>query len=379
MVEWADRFGVLPANHLRLELWHAPERRVLIATGSGPRGRELRGHRRAVDAWVKPARPRRVFCSMKLVAILLLVLEGLARADCLDANPFDPKILHDRLASLAAPELDGRVPGTPGDVAARKIIEDRFACLGLVPAGDTFSDASGTHIGFAQAFTAQSGQPTANLIGLVPGTDPDGDIVIVSAHHDHLGHGHLGANDDASGVVGLLAIAQAVKAHAPMKRTIAFAAFGDEEDGMIGSSFFASHPPPTVPIARVVEFVELDMIGSHKSADLVAALGAFAGFPARALLDKLVPGFKHVHVVAGGRSRGSDFAPFCTAGVPFTFFWTPDHRCYHETCDTIDRIDLPHLVDIAKLANALVDALGDTQLDLAAARTKRGCGQRVTE
>jgi hypothetical protein len=312
---------------------------------------------------------------MKLLAVVLVLAAHAASADCPDADPFDPKILHDRLASLAAPELDGRVPGTPGDLAARAIIEERFTCAGLVPAGDAVAD----HVGFAQVFKAQNGQPTANLIGVVPGTDPDGDIVIVSAHHDHLGHGHLGANDDASGVVGLLAIAQAVKAHAPMKRTIAFAAFGDEEDGMIGSTFFETHLPPSVPLARVVEFVELDMIGSHKSADLVAALGAFAGFPARALLDKLVPGFKHVHVVAGGHSRGSDFAPFCTAGVPFTFFWTPDHRCYHETCDTIDRIDLPHLVDIAKLANALVDALGDTELDLAAARTKRGCGQRVVE
>jgi hypothetical protein len=316
-----------------------------------------------------------------LRAMKLAILVGLAcatraaHADCRDADPFDATTLHDRLARLAAPELDGRAPGTPGDAAARAIIEERFACAGVVPAGDVVDG----HAGFSQAFTAQDGSPTASLIGIVPGSDPDGDIVLVTAHHDHLGHGHLGANDDGSGVVALLAIAQAVTAHAPMKRTIVLAAFGDEEDGMIGSSFFVAHPPAQIPLARIVEVVELDMIGSHKSADLVAALGAFAGFPARTLLDKLVPSFPRVHVVAGGRSRGSDFAPFCTAGIPFTFFWTPDHRCYHETCDTIDRIDLPHMVDIAKLANALVDALADTQLDLAAARAKRGCGQRVAE
>jgi hypothetical protein len=311
---------------------------------------------------------------MKLAIAVLACLARLAHADCRDADPFDATTLHDRLARLASPELDGRAPGTPGDAAARAIIEERFACAGLQPAGDVVDG----HAGFEQAFTAQNGAHTANVIGVVPGSDPDGDIVLVTAHHDHLGHGHLGANDDGSGVVALLAIAQAVTAHAPMKRTIVLAAFGDEEDGMIGSSFFVAHAPPQVPIARIVQVVELDMIGSHKSADLVAALGAFAGFPARALLDKLAPSFPHVHVVAGGRSRGSDFAPFCTAGIPFTFFWTPDHRCYHETCDTIDRIDLPHMVDIAKLANALVDALGDTERDLAAARSKRGCGQHVT-
>ena len=308
---------------------------------------------------------------MKLALALLVAAARIAHADtdCHDADPFAAQTLHDRLAALAAPDLDGRAPGTAGDAAARAIITARFTCAGLVALGD-----AGT---FAQAFTAANGQPTANVVGMIPGSDPDGDIVIVSAHHDHLGHGHLGANDDGSGVVALVAIAQAMAQHAALKRTLVFAAFGDEEDGMIGSSFFLAHLPERVPLGHVVEFVELDMIGSHKSAGLVAALGAFARFPARVVLDKLVPGFPHIRVVAGGQSRGSDFAPFCTAGVPFTFFWTPDHRCYHETCDTIDRIDLPHLVDIAKLANALVGALADTPLDLAGARAKRGCGQRV--
>jgi Peptidase family M28 len=305
--------------------------------------------------------------AMKLVVVMLLLVPALAHAECRDADPFDKTVLHDRLAKLASPELDGRAPGTDGDAAARAIITERFACAGLVPAGD---DAT-----FEQAFTTPTGKHTANVIGIVPGSDADGDIVIVTAHHDHLGAGHLGANDDGSGVVALLAIAQAIAAAPQAKRTIVLAAFGDEEDGMIGSTFFAAHMPEPIPLARVVEVVELDMIGSHDSAGLVAAMGAFAKFPARALLDKLTPSFGHVHVVAGGRARGSDFIPFCDAGVPYTFFWTPDHRCYHETCDTIDRIDMPHLVDIAKLANGLVAALASTDIDLAKARHARGCGQ----
>ncbi|HEY1547504.1 MAG TPA: M28 family peptidase [Kofleriaceae bacterium] len=304
---------------------------------------------------------------MKLVVLLWLLVPALAHAECRDADPFDKATLHDRLAKLASPELDGRAPGTDGDTAARAIVIERFACAGLVPAGD-----GGT---FEQAFTAQNGKHTANVIGIAPGSDADGDVVIVTAHHDHLGDGHLGANDDGSGVVALLAIAQAITAAPQAKRTVVFAAFGDEEDGMIGSTFFAAHMPKTIPLARVVEVVELDMIGSHDSAGLVGAMGTFAKFPARVLLDKLTPKFKHVHVVPGGRARGSDFIPFCDAGVPYTFFWTPDHRCYHETCDTIDRVDMPHLVDIAKLANELVTALATTDIDLAKARADRGCGQ----
>jgi hypothetical protein len=292
-----------------------------------------------------------------------------APASCVDGDVFSATAMKDQLTFLASPDLDGRAPGSPGDSKARTYVADRFACLGLTPAGDDG--------GFAQAFTSLDKHKTANLIGYVKGSISD-DIVIVSAHLDHLGDGHLGANDDASGVVAMLAIAKAVRQHGTPKRTIVFTAMGDEEDGMIGSSFFAKHMPKELPLEHVVQFVELDMVGSHASADLVAAMGAFKGFGARTLLDPLVKKFPHIHVSAGGKARGSDFAPFCTLGVPYTFFWTPDHKCYHDTCDTVDRIDLPHMVDIASLAGALVERLGDTELDLAKLRAKLGCGASVS-
>jgi Zn-dependent M28 family amino/carboxypeptidase len=293
---------------------------------------------------------------MRWLALLLF-------AHAAAADPFDKTQLHDDVAFLASKQLDGRAPGTEGDKKARAFVEARFKSIGLTPAGDDGD--------FAQAFTTD-GKTTANVIGFVAGTGDD--IVMVSAHLDHLGDGHLGANDDASGVAALLAIAQSIKDGDPPNRTIVFAAFGAEEDGMIGSGFYASHPAKNLPLANVVQFVELDMIGSHSSADLVAAMGAFKGFGARTLLDKRLKEFPHIHVSAGGKARGSDFEPFCKLGVPYTFFWTPDHRCYHERCDTIDRLDLPHMVDIAKLAGELVRDLADTDLDLAKLRAKKGCG-----
>jgi hypothetical protein len=288
-------------------------------------------------------------------------------ASCVTGDLFTVDAIHDDLAFLASKDLDGRAPGTDGDTKARTFIEDRFRCLGLTPAGDDG--------GFQQAFTS-GGHTTANLVGFIAGADPKlgSEIVIVSAHHDHLGDGHLGANDDASGIVALLAIAQAIRQGDPPKRTIMFAAFGDEEDGMIGSGFYAKHPAKALPLANVVQFIELDMVGSHNSADLVAAMGAFKGFGARTLLDKRLKQFPKIHVSAGGKARGSDFQPFCELGVPYTFFWTPDHRCYHEKCDTLERIDFPHMVMITKLAGALVGDLANTDLDLAGLRAKKGCG-----
>lgn len=297
----------------------------------------------------------------------LLILVALARtasAECITGDLFSQDKIHADLAILASKELDGRAPGTEGDKKARALVEKRFECLGLEPAGD------GT--GYTQAFDTD-GKHTANLIGYVKGSDPKlaDDIVMISAHLDHLGDGHLGANDDASGVAALLAIAQAVKQDPP-KRTLAFTVFGAEEDGMIGSGFYAKHPAKALPLAHVVQFVELDMVGSYSSSDLVAAMGAFKGFGARTLLDKHLT--KKLHVSAGGKARGSDFQPFCALGIPYTFFWTPDRKCYHERCDTLDRLDMPHLIEIAKLAGALVHDLGDTDLDLAGQRAKKGCG-----
>jgi hypothetical protein len=301
--------------------------------------------------------------------LILVALGRVASAEtptsCVAGDLFTKDMLHADLAFLASKELDGRAPGSDGDVKARKFVEARFACLGLEPAGDA--------TGFTQAFDSAK-KHTANLIGYVKGSDPKlaDDIVMISAHLDHLGAGHLGANDDASGVVALLAIAQRVKQGDPPKRTLAFVVFGAEEDGMIGSGFYAKHPAKALPLAHVVQFVELDMVGSYRSSDLVAAMGAFKGFGARTLLDKHLT--KKLHVSAGGKARGSDFAPFCALGVPYTFFWTPDHECYHERCDTLERIDMPHLIEIAKLAGALVHDLGDTELDLAGLRAKKGCG-----
>jgi Zn-dependent M28 family amino/carboxypeptidase len=284
-----------------------------------------------------------------------------------DGKPYDTKLLGDRIAFLASPELAGRAPGTDGDRTARAHIAERMRCLGLTPAGD-----SGT---FEQAFEDGAKNKTANLIGFIKGTDAKvGDeIIVIGAHHDHLGDKHLGANDNASGIAAMLAIAQWVKQRdtAP-KRTLAFMAFGAEEQGMVGSSFYVKHPSPALPIAKVVQVINLDMVGSYNSKKYVAAMGTFTGMPSRKLLGKLDDAYK-IKVGVGGRARGSDYEPFCDVGIPYVFFWTPDARCYHESCDTAEAIDLPHTADIAALAGDLTWAMSETDIDLMASRKKLRC------
>ena len=56
--------------------------------------------------------------------------------------------------------------------------------------------------------------------------------------------------------------------------------------------------------------------------------------------------YPKLHVGLGGRARAADHEAFCKHGIPYVFFWTPDARCYHEKCDTLANIDLPHMAQI---------------------------------
>jgi hypothetical protein len=283
-----------------------------------------------------------------------------------DGAAYDADALRARVAQLAAPELDGRAAGSAGDVAARAYLVERFRCLGLTAGG---ADGS-----YEQPF-ATAGRATANVIGYVAGDDADvgDDIIVVGAHHDHLGGGRLGANDNASGAVALLAIAQAVRQHGRPRRTIAFVLFGGEELGLLGSRAFAASPPATLPLARVVYNINLDMVGSYASTGAVNAMGTFRGLPATAIVGALRRAHPALRVGVGGRGVGSDHEAFCAAGIPYVFFWTPDRRCYHARCDTVEHLDAAHLADIAAFAGALVDGLAASPLDLAASRARLGC------
>lgn len=284
-----------------------------------------------------------------------------------DGTPYDTQALGERVALLASTENDGRAPGTDGDRAARAHIVERMRCLGLSPAGDGET--------YEQAFEDGAKNRTANVIGYVAGTDTTvGDeIIVIGAHHDHLGEGHLGANDNASGTAAMLAIAQWVKQRPKgPKRTLAFMAFGAEEQGMVGSRFYVKHPAAALPVDKIVQVINLDMVGSYKSKRFVAAMGTFVGMPSRTLLMKLDDAYS-IKVGVGGRARGSDYEPFCDVGIPYVFFWTPDARCYHETCDRAAAIDLPNMAQIAALAGDLTWALSETDLDLMASREKRRC------
>jgi hypothetical protein len=263
------------------------------------------------------------------------------------------------LAYLASPELDGRAPGSAGDELARAFIADRFACLGLVELG--------TGEGFHQPFSDDADNQTGNVLAMIPGAESSvmGESVVISAHIDHFGDGWLGANDNASGVTALLAIAQQLMTEGERPdRTIVFAAFGAEESGFEGAERFMRRAPTGINLDQIVYNVNMDMVGSYDSTATLYALGTFRGTAGREAVGAHVADHPTLDVSLGEGSDQSDNYSFCARGVPYVFFWTEDELCYHERCDRSERIDYEALTEIASLSGATALTLANSEADL---------------
>lgn len=283
-------------------------------------------------------------------------LPGPKPEGCARSLAYDQGDMTADLAYLASPELDGRAPGSAGDSAARAFVAERFACLGLMGVGDITD--------FQQPFATQSCENTANVLAMIPGTESQESIVI-SAHIDHFGRGRLGANDNASGVTALLAIAQdMVNQEIQPKRTIIFAVFGSEESGFEGSEYFMSHPPAGVDISQIVYNINMDMVGSYSEAGILDALGTFDNTAGTDAVTTHMNEHPSIDVSIGYESDLSDNVSFCERGIPYVFFWTEDKKCYHKKCDTSTRIDYEALSEIAALIAATSLELADSSADL---------------
>ncbi len=208
---------------------------------------------------------------------------------------------------------------------------------------------------------------TSNVVGLLAGSDPAvaGECVVIGAHHDHLGLGgdaslapsqtgevHPGADDDASGVAAVLAVARALVAEGPPRRTIAFAAFGAEELGLLGSAHLVKSPPAACPVEKMQLMVNLDMVGRLRDRRLYVA-GADTARGLRDVVRALAerdPALPLRIVFAGDGYGPSDHTSFYARGVPVLFLFTGAHADYHRPSDTADKVDARGLAEVARLA-----------------------------
>ncbi len=190
----------------------------------------------------------------------------------------------------------------------------------------------------------ESKRPTKNVLGKITGSDPilKDEYIIIGAHMDHLGVDPLGevmngANDNASGTAVVMEIARVMKLNQlRSKRTIIFALWAAEEQGLLGSRYYTDHP--LVPLEKTVAYFNMDMVG-HGSGQ-VNFRGIYYGPEVWEVLKAKLPKEILDYVRPGrGGPGGSDHSSFLAKGVPgFSINTEGYHFKYHQANDVVELI-----------------------------------------
>ncbi len=210
---------------------------------------------------------------------------------------------------------------------------------------------------------------TSNIVGVLPGTDPGlaREAVVIGAHYDHLGRTgegalddeqrlevHQGADDNASGTAGVLALARAFAAAGGTPRTLVFALFSGEELGLLGAGTYVRQPP--FPLERTVAMVNLDMIG-RLGGNRVSVGGVDSGTGLGRVVTDAAAGLGIDVELRGSPYAPSDHMTFYQHRVPVLFFHTGRHEDYHKTTDTWEKLNAEGMERIVRLAAGVVDRL----------------------
>lgn len=206
---------------------------------------------------------------------------------------------------------------------------------------------------------------TRNILAKITGSDPKlkSETVIIGGHMDHLGIHPLGdvmngANDNASGTAVTMEIARVMKLNGYRpKRTVVFAAWAAEEQGLLGSEHYASHP--THPLEQTVVYFNMDMVG-HGIRNVRFRGTAYGPNIWNTLKEKLPKEILDYTTPGPGGPGGSDHTPFLIKGVP-AFALTTDgpHLKYHRSRDDTDLINPAIIKKTGDLVYAAVEVLAD--------------------
>lgn len=269
----------------------------------------------------------------------------------------DESYIKEIVYKLSNKELCGRGTGTIGNELARK-----FICSELEQMNIPYK---------IQTFKAR-GHETHNIIAYISPVVPSNEIIVVGAHFDHLGGDNSrffpGADDNASGVAGVLAIAKAINDYKiKLQHTISIQFYSAEELGLIGSSYYCKNPilPLEKPdIDKHIAMINIDMIGYLKQTYLPTENctqwkldkewktfnTSNSTIDMKNTINKLSSKYTFAKNISGYRPGGSDHAPFYNSGIPVLFLHTGLHSNYHKVTDTPDKLNYTGIVDITKLA-----------------------------
>lgn len=303
-----------------------------------------------------------IFYSMKPLFVLTLFLfSSLVYSQ--SVRPSTEQVAK-HIQYLASDKMKGRGTGSKENKKAAQYIVKQYKRLGLSPLGTD---------GFLQPFTAKvrrvavpdSIRTASNVIGFLD--NGAAYTIVIGAHYDHLGEGrqgslrdpnavgqiHNGADDNASGVAGLLELARYFsKNDVKEPYNFLFIAFGAEELGLVGSRYFANNP--TLPLEKINFMANMDMIGRY-APDRGVGIGGYGTSDAWPDIFKGVSGGNVKFFTDRSGSGGADHASFYAKKIPVLFFHTGGHDDYHKPTDDFEKIDLVSEVGILNIEIQLIE------------------------
>lgn len=320
---------------------------------------------------------------MRYILIFLFIpLISLSQDNLKYANTININDLYDHINILASDSLEGRETGKPGQKMAAAYIANHFKEIGIPPYKrktyfQKFKVKSQRHVCkcddcdltfFKRVFKSNQIIKGENVLGFIEGSDLKEELIIITAHYDHLGkHDSLifnGADDDASGVAGAMEIAEAFmlakKDGKGPRRSILIMPVSGEEKGLLGSKYYTDNP--VYPLNNTIANLNIDMIGRlddwHSTGNYVYLIGS----------DRLSYDLHNINEEVNNKYTKldldykyndeedpnryyyrSDHYNFAKNNIPVIFYFNGVHEDYHRPSDTIEKLDFSKIKTISKL------------------------------
>ena len=275
------------------------------------------------------------------------------------------------MLTLSSDEMEGRETGQKGEELASNYLVERFTALGLSPKGEnnTYFQYFRKKLKAHPHAEVTENDPEIvgrNVIGFIDNGKPT--TVVIGAHYDHLGYGadgslhsgekaiHNGADDNASGVTGLLYLAESLKKGKNKNNNYLFIAFSGEEKGLLGSNFFINNP--TIDKGSINYMINMDMIG-RLGRDKKLLVGGVGTSP---VFEPTLEAMKSFDLQIKKELSGtgaSDHMSFYNADIPVLSFFTGQHEDYHKPSDDAHLINYSGMQSVAEYIYFVIGQLDD--------------------
>ena len=317
---------------------------------------------------------------MKKILILLLLTATLSctsqKASVSDVNPTEymnsitALDLKTHLYIVASDEMQGRETGSLGQKKAGQYLINQYKINGVpFPKGAT-DYYQKVPASFLNAVSNQNLPDSENILAYIEGSEKPNEVIVISAHYDHIGieNGEIfnGADDDGSGTVALMEIAQAFsiakkQGNGP-KRSILFLHVTGEEHGLLGSRYYTENP--LFPLANTITNINIDMIGRHDafhndSSNYVYLIGSdYLSTDLYKICENANKNNVNLFLDYKYNDKNdpnrfyyrSDHYNFAKNGIPSVFLFTGVHADYHKATDEVDKIEFDALAKRTQLA-----------------------------